>query len=168
MKTFLTIIIALLVTINSFAQNSETDSISKAKIKELDFMVGNWKGTGWMMGRSGKSEFEQTEKIEFKLDSTAILIEGKGKSDGKVIHNALAILTYNKEDDNYSFRSYLPSGMNAEFRAEIIDNKLYWYPNEKVRYIIWQNDNEQWYEKGEFNRDGNWTQFFEMTLDREK
>lgn len=168
MKTFLSIILTILISNASFSQNSETDSISKAKVKELKFMVGNWSGTGWMMGRNVKSEFEQTERIEFKLDSTAILIEGKGKSNGKVIHNALAILTYNKNEDNYSFRSFLPSGMNAEFKAEKIDNKLYWYPNENVRYVIWQTDNGQWYEKGDFKRDGNWTQFFEMTLDREK
>tara|TARA_R100001369_G_scaffold77623_2_gene107077 strand:- start:1602 stop:2108 length:507 start_codon:yes stop_codon:yes gene_type:complete len=168
MKTILTIITILLVSIAGFSQNSETDSISKAKIKKLNFMVGNWKGSGWMMGKNGKSEFEQTEKIEFKLDSTAILIEGKGKSNGKVIHNALAILTYNKTDNGYLFRSYLPSGMNAEFKAELIENKLYWYPNDNVRYIIWRNEKDQWYEKGEFKRDGNWIHFFEMTLDKEK
>lgn len=168
MKIYLTITLTFLISIMGFSQTSETDSISKAKIKELAFMVGNWKGTGWMMGRNGKSEFEQTEKIEFKLDSTAVLIEGKGMSKGKVVHNALAILTYNKIENNYIFRSYLPSGMNAEFKAEIIENKLYWYPNDNVRYVIWQNDKGQWYEKGEYKRESTWSQFFEMTLDREK
>jgi hypothetical protein len=168
MKTYLTIVLVFLISITGFTQTSETDSISKAKIKELDFMVGNWKGTGWMMGKNGKSEFEQTERIEYKLDSTAILIEGKGMSNGKIIHNALAILTYNKSEDNYSFRSYLPSGMNAEFKAEIIENKLYWYPSDNVRYVIWKNEKEQWYEKGEYKTENSWNQFFEMTLDREK
>lgn len=72
MKFYLTITLTLLISTMGFSQTSETDSISKAKIKKLDFMVGNWKGTGWMMGRNGKSEFEQTERIEFKLDSTAV------------------------------------------------------------------------------------------------
>ena len=168
MKIILAIILAILISNISFSQNFETDSISKAKIKELNFMVGHWKGNGWMANRNGKSEFVQTEKIEFKLDSTAILIEGQGKANGKIIHDALAILSYNKTDDNYSFRSFLPSGKNAEFKAELIDNKLHWYPSENVRYVIWQNDNKQWYEKGEFKREGNWTQFFEMTLDRDQ
>ncbi|WP_347175525.1 hypothetical protein [Polaribacter uvawellassae] len=168
MKFYLTITITLLISTLGFSQTSETDSISKAKIKKLDFMVGNWKGTGWMMGRNGKSEFEQTERIEFKLDSTAVLIEGKGISKGKIVHNALAILTYDKTNDNYIFRSYLPSGMNAEFKAEIIENKLYWYPNDNVRYIIWQNEKGQWYETGEYKRENAWSQFFEMTLDREQ
>lgn len=166
MKTRLILSLALIISTASFSQMSKPDSISKAKIKKLGFMVGNWSGNGWMMGRNGKSEFNQTENIQFKLDSTAILIEGIGKTNGKIIHNALAILTYNKDKDEYSFRSYLPNGQNAEFKAELKDNKLYWYPNENVRYIIWENDQKQWYEKGEYNQSGNWTQFFEMTLDR--
>lgn len=166
MKAILTLFLIILVTGSSISQISETDPLSKSKISELSFMVGNWEGSGWMMGQGGKSEFEQTEHIQFKLDSTAILIEGLGKVDDKVVHNALAILTYNKEKENYSFRSFLPSGKNAEFQAELIDNKFYWYPNENVRYIIWLNDKEQWYEKGEFKRGDDWTQFFEMTLDR--
>lgn len=166
MKTSL-IIFLLIFSINtSFSQSSETDSLSKSKITELSFMVGNWEGTGWMAGKGGKSNFDQTEEIEFKLDSTAILIEGKGTANGKVVHNALAILTYNKAEDNYTFRSFLPSGQNAEFKAELIENKLFWYPNENVRYIIWLNENRQWYERGEYKRGEDWNQFFEMTLDK--
>jgi len=167
MKIISTIVLTVLLINQSFSQSFETDSLSKSKISELAFMVGNWKGTGWMMGQGGKSEFEQTEKIQFKLDSTAILIEGMGKANGKIVHNALAILTYNKTDNNYSFRSYLQNGQNAEFKAELIDKKLYWYPNENVRYIIWLNEKGQWYEKGEYKREDKWFQFFEMTLDKE-
>ena len=167
MKIISTIVLTVLLINQSFSQSFETDSLSKSKISELAFMVGNWKGTGWMMGQGGKSEFEQTEKIQFKLDSTAILIEGMGKANGKIVHNALAILTYNKTDNNYSFRSYLQNGQNAEFKAELIDKKLYWYPNENVRYIIWLDEKGQWYEKGEYQREDKWFQFFEMTLDKE-
>ncbi|CAN5383873.1 hypothetical protein BH23BAC1_BH23BAC1_05400 [soil metagenome] len=35
-----------------------------------------------------------------------------------------------------------------------------------MRYIINLNDQGQWYEKGEIKRNGNWLQFFEMTLDK--
>ena len=75
MRTIFIITLTAFITFQSFGQSSETDSLSKSKISELKFMVGNWKGSGWMMGKEGKSNFEQTEKIHFKLDSTAILIE---------------------------------------------------------------------------------------------
>lgn len=168
MKTILPFAIAIIFVLPALSQSSETDSISKAKISQLDFMVGNWKGSGWMMGRDGqKSEFDQTEKIQFKLDSTMVLIEGLGTSQGKVVHNALALLTYNKEEDKLAFRSYLQNGQSSDFPAELIDDKLYWYPNPNVRYIIWTNEKDQWYETGEFKRGEEWMQFFEMTLDRE-
>ena len=165
-KIVISIVFALGTLAIGYSQNSKTDTLLKTKIKELSFMVGDWSGSGWMMGSKGKSQFSQSEKVQFKLDSTAVLVEGKGVSNGVVIHNALAILTYDKVKEHYVFRSYLPSGMSAEFKAEIKNNKLYWYPNENVRYIVWLNENGQWYETGEFKRGENWTQFFEMTLDK--
>lgn len=166
-KEILTVVIALFLGGQSFAQFFKTDSISKSEVTKLEFLVGNWEGKGWMMGRDGtKSEFDQTEKIEFKLDSTAILIEGQGKSNGMIVHNAMAIVSYNKEDVSYSFQSYLQNGQKNEFKGELINGKFHWYPNDNMRYIIWLNENGQWFETGEFNREGTWHQFFEMTLDR--
>lgn len=149
-------------------QSLESDSVSKSKISQLEFMVGNWKGSGWMMGRDDqRSEFKQTEKIQFKLDSTMVLIEDMGRSEGKVIHNALALLTFDKEEDKLVFRSYLQDGQHGEFPAELIDGKLYCYPNSNVPYMIGLNEGGQWIETGEFQRGEQWTQFFEMTLDAE-
>ncbi len=88
----------------TFAQSTETDKISQSEISKLNFITGHWEVQGWMMGADGKkSEFEQTEKIQFKLDSTAILIEGLGKYKGKIIHNAMAIVSFNKENNDYTF-----------------------------------------------------------------
>lgn len=166
-KRILFFAISLLLTGQLFSQSFATDSISKSEISQLEFLVGNWEGKGWIMGRDRKkSEFDQTEKIQFKLDSTTVLIEGLGKTKGLTTHNAMAIISYNKADSTYVFQSYVQNGRKGEFTAEIIENKFYWYPNENMRYIIWINKNGQWYETGEFNREGNWFQFFEMTLDK--
>jgi hypothetical protein len=168
MKRILIFTFAIFLVKLSYSQSVEADSLSKAKISELEFMAGKWKGSGWMMGRDGqKSEFEQSEDIQFKLDSTMLLIEGLGTSQGKVVHNALALITYDKSEDKLVFRSYLQNGQNGEFAAELTDGKLFWYPNPNVRYIVGLNESGQWYETGEFKRGENWTRFFEMTLDRE-
>ena len=151
------------------AQEAETDTVAKKAISELAFITGDWSGSGWMMGRDGqKHAFEQTEKISFKLDSTAILIEGMGQAEGKTIHNALAIVTYNKADGKFNFRSYLASGRSGDYDAELIDGGFHWYPNENMRYIIRLNEKGQWYEKGEMKRGDDWFQFFEMTLDKDQ
>jgi hypothetical protein len=147
----------------------ETDSVSQAEISKLEFMVGKWKGAGWIIGRDQqRSSFEQTEDIQFKLDDTAILIEGLGISNGRVTHNALAVISFNKLENHYNFQSYMSNGMSGSFKAELIENKLYWYPVDNIRYIIYINDEGQWYETGEMNRNDQWFQFFEMTLDQEE
>lgn len=149
------------------SQSDYSDIESKMAVSKLSFIAGKWEGHGWMYGQDGqRHEFDQSEKVQFKLDSTILLIQGRGNSDGKIIHDALAIISFNKEDGNYSFQSYLANGRRGSFRAELKDEKLYWYPAENIRYIIYINKEEQWFEIGEMNRNGNWFQFFEMTLDK--
>lgn len=158
-------LLILLFCQNSYGQDFATDSISKTKISQLAFLVGNWQGEGWIMGRDRKKmNFNQTEKIQFKLDSTAVLVEGQGLQDEKIVHNAMAIISYNDPDDSYIFQSYLQNGKKGEFTGNLIENKFYWYPNDQTRYIIWINEKAQWRETGEYNQGDKWFQFFEMTL----
>lgn len=168
MKTLILITISIFFCLqNSFGQSFKTDSIAKNEVSKLAFIVGKWEGAGWMMNSDRKKHnFNQTEHIQFKLDSTTILIEGLGKINDNVIHNAMAIVSYNKSENNYTFQSYLQNGRKGEFKAELIDDKFYWYPNKNIRYTILINEKGQWYELGEINRNGNWFQFFEMTLDK--
>lgn len=161
----LLILFCLIFAIKAFSQTPTTDLDAQSEIKKLSFIVGEWEGDGWMMGRDGsKHSFTQTENIQFKLDSTAILIEGLGKNNGHIIHNAMAIIAYNKQEKNYTFNSFLSTGHGGSFKAELKEEKLYWYPNENMRYIIYLNEKGQWYESGEMKRQDSWFQFFEMTL----
>lgn len=148
------------------AQNFETNIEAQQEIRKIEFLVGQWKGNGWMMNQSGqKMTFDQTEKVSLKLNDTALLIEGQGTSNGKIIHNALAIVTMEDSKGNYKFNSFLQSNQQGTYKAELIDHVFYWYPAENVRYVITLNDNGQWHEIGEANSGGTWYQFFEMTLD---
>jgi len=163
----LLILFCLIFTLNAYSQAPKTDETVKSEIQKLAFIVGEWEGEGWMMGRDGsRNSFTQSEHIQFKLDSTAILIEGLGKNNGQIIHNAMAIVAYNKQEKNYTFNSFLSTGHGGSFKAELKEDKFYWYPNENMRYIIYLNEKGQWYEIGEMKRQDSWFQFFEMTLDK--
>ncbi|WP_425637078.1 hypothetical protein ACPUEN_16870 [Algoriphagus yeomjeoni] len=167
----LTILILTLSVISSMvvAQNGEINKTSQAEVKKLSFLVGEWSGSGWMVGQDRvKHTFEQTEKIQFKLDSTAILIEGLGKSDGKIVHNALAIITSSGEENQYDFQSFLSSGQKGTFKSDLKEDVYYWYPAESVRYIIKINEKGQWFEIGEFNQGDTWYTFLEMTLEKKE
>lgn len=168
MKPLTLLISILLLTNMTYGQDLETNQANKKEVSKLAFLVGDWKGNGWMMGQDGQRHlFSQTENVSFKLDSTAIVIEGLGMDNGKVVHNALAIIIYNKTDNNYSFISYLANGMDGKFKAELLDGKLNWYLMGNMRYIISINEKGQWYEKGEMKKDDQWFQIFEMTLDKQ-
>jgi hypothetical protein len=165
-----TLFIAVLSVLTVNGQQPESNRISQQAIEKLAFLSGEWKGTGWIMAEDGnRYEFDQTELVQLKLDGTALLIEGRGMSNGKTMHDALAVVTYNQQDKDYSFRTWLTTRQGGEFRGEFIDNNFYWYPGDNIRYIIYLNEKGQWYEKGEYNTGGdNWYQFFEMTLDKVK
>lgn len=91
-------------------QSIEIDETAQQELKKLSFIIGEWEGDGWMMGRDGtKHLFTQSETVQFKLDKTAILIEGMGKSGGEIIHNALGVVRFNQQQGNY--RIYLRDKM---------------------------------------------------------
>ena len=72
---------------------------------DLSFIKGKWAGSGWMMTQNGKKEaFIQTEDISYQLDGTLLLILGHGKAGGETIHNALALVSYNKEKQQQRHR----------------------------------------------------------------
>ena len=64
--------------ISSVAPLAQTPaSGQRAEMKKLDWLVGQWKGAGWMqMGPQGRKEFTITETVEAKLDGLVLVIEG--------------------------------------------------------------------------------------------
>lgn len=148
-------------------QSYDLSPEAQEKMEALSFLVGNWKGSGWMIiPDQQRHTFEQSEKVEMRLSGTHLMIEGKGISNGKVIHNALAIISPKEEGGQFSFTSFLQSGSNGTFKAELKERVLYWYPTEQVRYAIQINESGQWHEIGEYNMGTDWFQFFEMTLEK--
>jgi hypothetical protein len=166
-KILLIIFTGILFTGNSFSQESYTDSISKNAIKKLQFLTGNWEGEGWIMDPTGKKfSFQQTEVVQFKLDSTSVLMEGKGSANEQVRHHAMAVVRYDKNEKTYKINTYLANGHGGNFSAEQKNDEFHWYPSENMRYIIKIND-RKWVETGEMKRDGSWFQFFQMDLTKQ-
>ncbi len=153
-----------------------TNPKAKLKMSQIEFLVGNWQGEGWILNKDRKKEtFIQTEKVEWRLDKTAILIEGHGRDhqDQMTTHHALAIISWQEDEKKYRFVSVLANGKNGHFNGEVNDKgQFVWTIKSDSgvrRFIIGINQKGQWHEIGEFSRDGeNWYQFFEMTLDKVK
>jgi hypothetical protein len=148
----------------------------RAEMKKLDWLVGHWKGTGWIqMGPQGRKEFAQTETIQGKLDGLVLVIEGQGKSkeDGSSVHTALAFVSYDERAKTFRWRAFTAEGRQTDTEAKVGTETLEWgleIPQRgRMRYIIKLNEKGEWFEVGEMTQDGQtWQKFFEMTLQRQK
>ncbi len=156
-----------------FAQKAAQQPVDA--LEKLAFLLGDWEGSGWIMGPSGQKEtFHQTERVWSELAGEVIMVEGKGMSlseehsDPKVIHHALAMISFNRQTEHYDFRSYAVGRGGGNFEGEITGTKTFVWsiPRSQgtIRYTISLNEEGQWFEVGEMERNGNWFQFFEMTL----
>lgn len=146
------------------------------RLKPLLFLEGQWKGQGWiMLGPGKRSEFNQTETVEQKLEGSIIAIEGRGtdtKDDKRVIHHAFATMAYDAPSGTYRMRAYKADGSYLDALATVNANgSVSWgfaMPKMgQVRFTMELNGKGQWHETGEFSPDGTkWFPNFEMTLDK--
>lgn len=162
-----------------FAQETKKENMSekdqaemlKREMLKLDKMVGKWSGSGWIQQGKEREEFVGTENVQWKVDGTAILVEGRftdKKDSSHVIHETLAVLSYNPNTKIYDFKTYLATGRTGDFTFKVNENNYEWgmeFPGGKILYTIVIKDGV-WNEVGKLSRDGGktWLQFFEMNL----
>jgi hypothetical protein len=149
-----------------------------AEMKKLDVLVGNWKGEGWAFTRSGRTEFISTERVERQLDGLLLVIEGlhhqklEGGKEGRVVHNAYAVVSYDPPGMGYLFDAYQLNGQHINAKAKLAGPGTFEWgftsPQGTIRYTIKFDDN-RWNEVGEVSQDGTtWRKIFEMNLHRVK
>src|ERR1051325_3113402 len=142
------------------------------EMKKLSFFVGEWKGEGWVEFVPGQRRVSSvTEKGQFKLDGTVLVLEGLGKAKiaGKgeevVVHNAMGILSYDEQAKLYRMRSYLADGRWVDAEARFTDKGFQWgfqTQGMNIRYTIKLNEKGEWFEFGEMSPDGKtWRQIHE-------
>ena len=172
MKKLIIILLAAGFSISSgVAQQMPDPTAKKEAMAKLKMLEGKWEGSGWASAPDGsRSEFEQSEVIEEKLDGVALLIQGLGKdiNSKETVHNALALITYDDNDSTYVFQSHLATGLSTTAEGHFEGEKFIWgfdVPGGKVKYTILISDDSKWNEYGEFSRDENqWYKFLEMNL----
>ncbi|MEO9853564.1 MAG: hypothetical protein ABJE80_17740 [Reichenbachiella sp.] len=174
MKRNILILALSLLPLTMVAQ-PDFSALAKEKLAALEMMVGTWKGTGYIYTPAGKESSSVTENIQYKLDGTVIVAEGRGiktMEDGseKVVHDALGVISFNPFTKQYQMNSFISKGMSTNAKVEIKDeNSVVWWIEAgptTIRYSL-TIKNGQWTEIGERSMDGeNWQQFFEMKLEK--
>src|SRR5262245_10501946 len=93
------------------AQTPPTPNVEAQRIamKRLSFLIGKWSGEASVLRGPGLFVgLNQTEVAEFKLDGLVLVVEGVGraKSDGKLVLQALGLITFDDVAGVYRGRGY--------------------------------------------------------------
>lgn len=175
---FVTISICLGLTTVFGQPNEATAAAQRAQIKNLEQIVGQWQGTGWIQQGAAKYNFAGSENVQKKIDGLALLVEGKFKTkiapnaEEKIIHETLAVISFDAKSQKYDFHTFLANGMSGKHELKPTADGLLWgfnFPNGGIRYLI-KITGDVWFETGEISTDGGktWRKFFEMELKKVK
>lgn len=176
--TFMSLLLFLAVFTVSGQQPDQQAGLQRSEMKKFEKMAGVWEGEGWIKQGPKTEYFTGSEIVQWKIDGLAMLVEGLHKNKpaagetAKVIHETLAVISFEPKDKLFRFRTYLAAGAQGsqEIKAVAADT-FEWsinFPGGQTRYIIKVSD-KTWFEIGEFSRDGKeWIKFFEMTLQKRK
>lgn len=138
------------------------------------WLLGEWRGSGWTLLPDGsRHRFESHELVSAKLSGNALLIEGRHHEPGRperIVHDAMAMITWDSRTNAYRFRSALASGMGGDFAIEPGPNGFTWRidaPGGAIVYTV-THESGAWTERGRrTGPDGRSVDFFEMTLRRQ-
>ena len=80
----------------------------RAAMAPLAWMDGRWRGAATSLGRAGKVDMTQTERVGPMLDGSVKVVEGKaldgsGRPNG---FNALGVITYDPDRKSYTFHTF--------------------------------------------------------------
>ena len=164
-------LLAPLCTLN--AQAPKLDPAHAAEMKKLDWLVGQWEGEAvFQMGPDQKATVAQSERIEKRVGGTVLVIEGQGKMEGRVVHDAFAIVTWDPIAKKHLVSAYLADGRSVVADAKASEGRLEWgfdTSEGSMGYVIERADDGGWIETGYRNRPGGSpAKFLEMTLKKIK
>jgi hypothetical protein len=75
----------------------------------LEFLVGKWSGEARLLRGPDKSvDLHHSEEAQYKLNGLILIIEGVGraKTDGQIVLQAFAIISYDDEGGTYRMRAF--------------------------------------------------------------
>jgi len=157
-------------------QVPESANVQRAEMKKLEWMVGNWKGTGWAeMGPQGRKEFTQTETIQSKVDGLVLVVEGRGESkdNGSTLHNTWAFVSYDERIQTFHWRSFTGEGRLTDAKTTVNAEMVQWefqMPQlGRFRYTRTRTEKGECFVMGEREEDNHtWHKLIEYTLRRQQ
>lgn len=166
-------LLAMIAATPAAAQPADTGAAAtfSERMTPLSALVGEWRGSGWILGPNGaRTSFTSHESVTRRISGNALLVEGRHQNEaGALVHDAIAILTWDQRGGGYRMRTQLASGMGGDFPLEVRPGGFTWRidtPGGRIEYVA-EFSGDRWTERGrQIAPDGRTTDFFEMTLQR--
>jgi hypothetical protein len=177
----------LLLTLSIAASGQTTPAVQSEEMRKLDFLLGEWKGTGLEFGPAGaRREFTQKAKVEAKKDGAELRVKDEKKYQTamrlgvRMAHSSAldATVYYDRELKLYRWRGENYYGRKNPLEAKLIDVRTLQYgmpfsvtmePSDGVRRTTISVDEKgEWHEKLEVWDMGRWYKIEESTLKRVK
>lgn len=169
------IALCLLVTwgfVSSTALHAAETADAHPEMDAVSFLEGRFMGEAWQLMPTGERvELDSFEHVERRLDGAALLVEGihRRKDTGERIHHALAMLTWNRGEGRYDWRTALAGRDGGNFEGRLEDGAFVWeidLPGRLIRYTIRVEDG-RWLETGVMLMEGSEPlEIFGMDLQR--
>jgi hypothetical protein len=136
--------------VSALAQQQPNLETQRAAMKKLEFMTGKWSGDATVARGPGQPlQIRQTEDVQYKLDGLILLIEGTGRNaDGKVVFNALAVVSYDEAGGVYRMRSY-SGGRQLDTELKLNGQGFEWgfeAGPAKINNVMRLSENGEWIE----------------------
>jgi hypothetical protein len=133
-------------------------SRERAGLAPLARLVGTWEGPASAVVGGGRTEqATQHEQVNFGSGATVLIVRGTGRlKDGKVIHDATALIWYDAAANKLRMRAHRMEGIAIEPEIELKGDTLVWgfvVPGGRIRFTTVFTDST-WHEVGHFLREG--------------
>lgn len=155
------------------AQPPDHSQATEKAMTPMQWWVGRWEGTGWVMTPDRQRvEIEVVEIVEARIDGQVLVFEGIGTdpASGLVGHHALGVLSYDGGSESFRLRTFRSGGVidpDVEVRD---DGTLIWGFAQgpgRIRFTITHTEDDRWVELGEYSPDGEqWFPMLGMDLSR--
>lgn len=122
----------------------------KKAMQKLAFLAGRWSGpVSVKEGPGPELHMTQTEKVEFKLDGLALLVEGRSTdAAGKVEFEALATIAWDDTTNGYRIRAY-NAGHYVDAPLTVVKDGFSWgfeAGPAHIENVMHLTGNEEWQE----------------------
>ena len=143
---------------------------ARERMQALAKLVGEWEGEAWSEMRPGVREVvAQHELVEWAAGGEALIIRGRGSVDGRVVHEAVALVVWDARAQRHTMWTYRAGSGPSTPQITVTPDGLVWgfsTPGGEIRFTQSFDAEGRWVETGERSADGgkSWQTFLGMKL----